>query len=98
MLPSHACHAGAGLDAFGRQIEAKCLLHELVAHKIGNLAYDACKRLDKATVRTNAAEPLAARVAAAGGPGSALMLAAQRLALLSVFVSGITCAPKHRVR
>lgn len=86
------------MEQFGRQIDAKCLLHEMVAHKVGNLAYESCKRLDKEVVRTNSSDRLADRLAEAGGSGSALMLSAQRLALLSVFVTGITCAPKHRVR
>jgi hypothetical protein len=89
----------AQLQQFTTQIEAKCLLHDLVAHKIGNLAYESCKRLDRTVVKTTADVKLRVRLETDNAHGrSELQMYAQRLTLLSIFVTGIPCDPKHRVR
>lgn len=69
-------------------VSLKLLLHKCVIHKIGVVTFLACNRLDRDFVHL-AQQPLVQAVD---------IRHRLRLTLLSLFLSGVSCEPKYRVR
>jgi hypothetical protein len=69
-------------------VSLKLLLHRCVAQKIGVATFLACNRLDRKFVRL-AQQPLVKTID---------IRHRLRLTLLSLFLSGVSCEPKYRVR